>query len=118
MRPGTFSRRNTRSLKPVSDKMALLLEELEEARKAAKARDRNQCQAKVRGLVPRYTCAGYIHVHHITPRSRSRALYTALDNLVCLCEEHHVGATGVHENIPWAIEHGLIDHQPGDVIDD
>jgi hypothetical protein len=114
----TFGRRNKRSLRQVSDKMAALLEELEEARKIVKARDRNRCQALERGHVPQRSCIGPIHVHHIVPRSRSRALYADPSNMVCLCEEHHLGDSGVHRNPVWAQAIDLLDYHPGDVIDD
>lgn len=106
-------------MRQVSPKMERLLEKLEEAKKLAKFRDNNRCQAYQRGLVAAYTCQGTIHVHHIVPRSRSRNLYCELDNLVCLCEAHHIGPDGVHHGgREWAIEAGLLDYEPGDVIED
>lgn len=106
-------------MRQVSAKQAERLEELDRARQLAKFRDGNECQARKRGLVPPYTCQGIIHVHHIVPRSRSRAVYADLSNLVCLCEEHHIGLTGVHrDGRSWAVEAGLVDYEPGDTVDD
>jgi len=105
-------------MRQVSAKMEALLEELETARTEAKKRDKNRCQALARGLVKPYTCSGPIHVHHIVPRSRSRSVYAELSNLVCLCEAHHLGPDGVHQQPAWAESVGLLDYAPGDVVDD
>lgn len=119
MKRSGFDRRNKRSMRQVSPKMEKLLEELEASKRVVKLRDQNQCQAWVRKLVPSHSCNGIIHVHHIVPRSRSRNLYVDPSNLVCLCEEHHIGATGVHfDGKPWAVVAGLIDYEPGDAVDD
>jgi 5-methylcytosine-specific restriction endonuclease McrA len=59
-------------------------------RDAVKARDHNRCQVCGREETS---------LHHIIFRSHSGR--NDIENLVCLCTEHHTGMEGPHRSIEW-----------------
>lgn len=59
-------------------------------RDAVKARDHNRCQVCGREATS---------LHHI--RYRSQGGKNDVENLVCLCTEHHTGREGPHQSDAW-----------------